>query len=164
MIKMATKQNTSCGSPIDRSMQPSTRYFSNHRRRAPPFEEHDRNATTYRRGSPRDRSPMAAGSGRVAEEFAAGTTKRPHADKIARQHERGTTGTPPTVKSFGRLAQLVRARASHAHRFDGRMLEAVGSIQLLGCALCVVSGRLDSFSARGGTKRATRIFTTNVPN
>ena len=39
-----------------------------------------------------------------------------------------------------------------------RIGEKVGFIQLPGCALCVVSGRLDSFSARGGTKRATRFF------
>src|SRR3989442_2973182 len=49
---------------------------------------------------------------------------------------------PPDSQSFGRLAQLVRARASHAQRLKGRMLEAVGFIQLLTCALRVVSGRL----------------------
>jgi len=60
-------------------------------------------------------------------------------------------------RSFGRLAQLVRARASHALRLNGRMSEAVGSIQLLVCALCFVSGPLAAFCAREATKRATQI-------
>src|SRR5258705_7790850 len=66
-------------------------------------------------------------------------TDKSHSDRIAHT---------------GRLAQLVRARASHAHRFDGRMLEAVGCIQLLACALRVVSGRFAAFSARGPRKGA----------
>src|SRR5438445_13287999 len=49
---------------------------------------------------------------------------------------------------WGRLAQLVRARASHALQLRGRMLEAVGFNQLLACALRFVSGRLAAFSAR----------------
>jgi hypothetical protein len=40
------------------------------------------------------------------------------------------------------------------------MLEAVGFNQLLACALRVVSGRFAAFSARGATKRATRITAT----
>jgi len=40
------------------------------------------------------------------------------------------------------------------------MLEAVGCIQLLACALRIVSGRFAAFSARGATKRATRITAT----
>jgi len=46
---------------------------------------------------------------------------------------------------------------SHALQLKGRISEAVGSIQLLACALCADSGRFAAFSARGATKRATRI-------
>jgi hypothetical protein len=48
---------------------------------------------------------------------------------------------PTYDQSLGRLAQLVRARASHAQQLKGRMSEAVGLNQLLVCALRVVSGR-----------------------
>jgi hypothetical protein len=47
---------------------------------------------------------------------------------------------------------LVRARASHAQQLKGRMLEAVGLIQLLACALRVVSGRLAAFFCTRGHK------------
>ena len=49
-----------------------------------------------------------------------GPQKGPQADKIARQREAGKTVNPTDSQSFGRLAQLVRARASHArgHRFE----------------------------------------------
>src|SRR5437867_4172701 len=50
-----------------------------------------------------------------------GPQKGPHADRIVRQREVGKTVTPPRVNRFGRLAQLVRARASHAR---GRRFES----------------------------------------
>jgi hypothetical protein len=87
--------------------------------------------------------------------------KGPHADRIVRQREGGNC-IPTYNHSFGRLAQLVRARASHAPQLKGRMLEAVGCIQLLACALRVVSGRLDAFPARGAT-RTPHEFSTREP-
>src|SRR5258706_796561 len=62
---------------------------------------------------------MGARTGRAAEKLAAGTTKMTTTDKIARQRGVDNSVTPDS-QSFGRLAQLVRARASHArgHRFE----------------------------------------------
>src|SRR5580765_7821310 len=62
------------------------------------------------------RRPATKKGHKLIESFVGVRLERPH---------------PHPESSLGRLAQLVRARASHAQQLKGRMSEAVGCLQLL---------------------------------